>query len=233
MSPLRKTLLASIAFAMLCLASTSVARADTIIFQSALPNSVNSGGGYSLAGNQYPQYLGARFSVATNTQVTQIGGNIGTNAIGTNATLFGVIVQLNSPTGYPSGSPFTSGEVVASTTFTAPNPFDPNFLTPLNTTLTAGNYALIFGAGQFGSPATANGYMANNSTDLPGSSYISWNGGSYWGSANLSGSRFVVMGDPTLTATPEPATMILLGTGLAGIAAQARRKGRTKTGAEA
>jgi hypothetical protein len=94
-------------------------------------------------------------------------------------------------------------EVVAQTTFNADTPSS-DFLTPLSATLAPGSYALVFGAGQFDSSGA--GFMPTNNTDLPGTSYFTWNGfTSTWQNASTTGLRFVVTG----TAVPEASTAVL------------------------
>jgi hypothetical protein len=152
------------------------------------------------------QFLGSRFHIDTTTEVTHIGGHMGI----TTGDLFGVIVSLSGPNALPSGNPFDSSEIVASTKF---NPGSPSsdFLTPLSVTLSAGDYALIFGSGQFG--AVGQGFMTTKNVDIPGqASYFRWNSNG-WSDGGFSSTRFVVAGNPI----PEPTTLCLMGFGLPGV----------------
>jgi hypothetical protein len=143
--------------------------ADPIIFQSALLGPTGQTGGSSLLPSAF---LGARFSISAPTMVTQIGGHMSNDPpFVSTGSFFGAILTLSGPASLPKGSPFPPSEVVATTTFDLPFP-SIDFLTPLSTILTAGNYALVFGAGQFGSPETANGFMPSDNFDLPGASYF-------------------------------------------------------------
>ena len=153
------------------------------------------------------QFLGSRFQIDTTTEVTHIGGHMGTVF----GDLFGAIISLSGSDALPSGNPFASSETVASTTF---NPGSPSsdFLTPLSVTLSAGYYALIFGSGQFS--AIGQGFMTTNNFGIPGqqNSYLKWSS-SGWDNASLTGTRFVVEGNPI----PEPKTLYLMRFGLLGV----------------
>lgn len=122
------------------------------------------------------QFLGSRFTIGTTTQVTAIGGHIlgfDQGQFGGVSTLFGAIVPLPAANAFPSFSPGElESNAIAATVFT-PDPLNVtvDLLTPLSTTLSPGDYALIFGAGLFGA-GTIQGAMPDNNTDLPGSSYF-------------------------------------------------------------
>lgn len=213
-----KTLLVLAAVIFLTLTATS-AKADSIIYQSAALGPTGQSFGIGLSNTQY---LGTRFTIETNTLVTGIGGHLGGQGL-----LFGAIVQLSGPDALPSGNPF-DGTVIAATTFVA-GAQSSDFLTPLSANLGPGNYALIFGAGQFGSPADALGFMPFNNPILSGvdpfRTNFHWNV-DLWGNVCNCGStgavRFVVASTPV----PEPATIVLLGTGIAGIGAALRKRRR-------
>ena len=96
------------------------------------------------------QFVGARFYVDRQLNVTKIGGHI----TQTGWNFFGAIVALNSSSDLPDGYPFSVGDVVASTVF---NPGYPSsdYRTPLSVTLSPGYYGLVFGTEALGS---TNGY---------------------------------------------------------------------------
>jgi hypothetical protein len=152
------------------LAATPV-YADPIIFQSALLGPTGQTGGGALRPDEF---IGARFSISAPVMVTQIGGHMGEDGFEGVNSLFGAILRLSGPEALPTGSPFSPSEVVATTTFFVPSLPTIDFLTPLSTTLAAGDYALVFGSGQFGAAETANAFMATVDFSLPGSTYFVW-----------------------------------------------------------
>lgn len=159
-----------------------------IIHESATLGPTGEFGGLALSSGQF---LGSRFHIDAPVEVTDIGGHLATIPGVGNELLFGAIVSLAGPTALPSGAPFDR-TLVALTTFKADFP-STDFLTPLSVTLPPGDYALIFGAGQFG--ATGDGFMTIDNTDIPGrASYISWDGSS-WRNSIDENLRFVVVGN--------------------------------------
>ncbi len=196
----RKLIGACVGLAMMGMAGTASA---FLIHESATLGPLGNFGGTTLSGTQF---LGSRFSVTSTVQVGSIGGNIAEFAGG---DLFGAIIGLSSPLALPTGSPFTLAEVIASTTFTGTS-LSADILVPLSVTLSPGDYALVFGSGEFG--ATGTGFMPFNNTDLAGASYFFWTG-TQWvdGLANM---RFVV----SSSSAPEPSTLSLFATGLALLA---------------
>lgn len=183
----------------------------TIIHQSALLGTTGQGGGVSLYSNQF---LGSRFTISgAAVNVESIGGHM----YNFSGSLFGAIVSLSGPNALPSGNPFDL-TTLASTNFTGPFP-SADILTPLSVTLSPGDYAVIFGSGQFG--ASGSGAMPNNNTDLPGASYFFWTGYN-WQNGGFTKARFVVEG----TVIPEPTTFLLFGMGLLGIVAYGWRRKR-------
>jgi hypothetical protein len=212
--------------------SGTLIQADSIIHESATFGT-GPGAPFLLAENQF---LGSRFHLTDSMSVTQIGGHIlGFPSFDPACQvdceplppdpLFGAVVRLTGPGAFPLGSPFTLGEVLATTTFT-PTEAGSDLLVPLSVILSPGDYALIFGAGLFGSPATATGGMLSNNTDLPGFSYFFWDSSVLeWRPGDFRQTRFVVRGDPAdLSEVPEPATVFLLGSGLVGLAVRRRNK---------
>jgi hypothetical protein len=185
--------------------SISPARAD-LIYQSATLGPTGQTSGGIVSDGSFPQFLGARFTIASAVEVSQIGGHIANES----GDLFGAIVALSGPTAFPTGAPFSNTEVVASTDF---NPGTPSsdFVTPLTATLEPGTYALVFGSGTLGATA-GNGFMPTDNTDLPGASYIVWNGFTdKWSNSSVDGLRFEVYG----TFVPEPSSITLAAVALA------------------
>jgi hypothetical protein len=193
---------------LLLLLAAIPAHADSIIFQSATLGPTGQFSGSTLA---ISQFLGARFSISQPVEITEIGGHMGVIDTRSVGSFFGAILTL--PTGLPTGSPFAASEVVATTTFNLPFT-TADIFTPLSATLEPGNYAVVFGAGQFGSPTTAVGVMPADNPDLPGASYFFWDGSS-WRDDSIDNTRFVVKGN----VVPEPSSLLLLGSGLMALAA--------------
>ena len=101
-----------------------------------------------------------------------------------------------------------------------------DYSVPLNVTLPAGSYAVVFGSGAFG----ADGFAGlGEQNDVVGSP--DWKSTLFdntWSADSLDGVRI------TLTAAPEPSTWAMLIIGLAGLgAAQRLRFGRRKLGLQA
>jgi len=157
-----------------------------VIYESATLGPTGLDNGIVLSTSQF---LGSRFSVTETFEVTAIGGHMFSGNI---PTLFGAIVDMSGP--LPAGSPFTGGEVLASTVFTANDGFSTDFSTPLSVTLPPGDYALVFGSGEFG--ATGGGRMTSNNFDTPtgSGSYFFWDSVS-WGEGTFDSARFTVNGD--------------------------------------
>ena len=214
----------------LCNLFTHTAKADTFTFAPSVP--FNGNGGFLRLFSD--QHIGMRFAVTTTTNITHIGGHVNSE---NGSMLFGAIVRLDDQNASPVGWP--TAPVVASTTF---NPgFQGNFipgvlfndvLTPLSVTLEPGDYALVFGAGEyFGLPADSMGNMPIDSMNLGGASYIVWsrpfNTWRPFDVVTFPGNvspRFVILSDQPLTAVPEPVSVLLFATGLAGVAGWVRKR---------
>jgi len=171
-------LLALIAFSVLLLFPVGAPNAFAdIIYESATlgPTGQTSGG---LNANTV-QLLGSRFSISEIVDVTDVGGHFRNPQLFGNDLIFGAIVELSGPNAFPLGDPFTGGEVLAFTTFTPPDP-SADISIPLSITLQPGDYALVFGAGEFG--ATGQGVMTDNNFDTPEGvgSYITWQTNNNW-----------------------------------------------------
>jgi len=203
---------AAVAFGLLSM--TAPAQSASVIYESATFGSA-SGGGNSLYSDQY---LGAGFSVADATQVhvTGIGGNINT----TSGNLFGTIVALPSAGSLPSFAPSAiESNALGSVTFATGNPGG-DVIIPLSLTLAAGDYALIFGSGAFGT-AGGGGSMALTNTDI-GSPFYFFHNEFGWQSGGNPNKRFVVEG--TVSVIPIPAALPLFFSGLLGLGVMVRRR---------
>jgi hypothetical protein len=194
----------------------------TVIYESATLGPTGQVLGATITSEQN---LGARFPLSESTHITAIGGHLLVEQQSDNpgATIFGAIIPLASATGLPS---FPAAEIesfaLAHALILGPGPSS-DILVPLDVTLGPGFYGLIFGGadtatGFFPLGATGTGVMPLNNSDLPEASYFfSFGfGGALWLdgiSHGFSGARFVVEGTPVA----EPSTMLLLGSGLAGL----------------
>lgn len=165
-----------------------------IIHESAMlgPTGISSGANLYQA-----QFLGARFHIDRRVDVTAVGGHLTMHLGFEGQTLFAAIVPLEGPDALPLGEPFGEGEVIASAVFSAGFPSS-DVRVPLSVTLDPGYYGLIFGTGLFG--ATGEGGMPLNNYDLPGASYLFWNGFVWFGDP-FDGARFVVEGDVVVADT--------------------------------
>jgi len=168
-----------------CYVLPQAASAD-IIHESATMGSPGQPEG---AGLLTDQFLGSRFYIADEVEVTAIGGHL---MEWTSGNLFGAIVSLSSMSDLPNGWPFTSAEVVASTVFD-PNVPSSDFRTPLSVTLSSGYYALIFGTGRLGSASGTGAMPYAGQSNLTTPSHILWDG-SGWYNTTDEPMRFVVEG---------------------------------------
>jgi hypothetical protein len=159
--------------------------------------------GVGIQNDQYiHQFVGSRFYISQNTEITAIGGHIG----GT-GNIFGAIVKLSGINDFPNSFDLSTADVIAHKVFTPNYPGD-DYRTPLETTVTPGYYALVFGSGLFG--ATGWAYMPQEGqSDIRTPSYIIINVASWFTSAPIQ-ARFVVEGH----VVPEPASALLIGAGL-------------------
>lgn len=160
-------------FALLvCVLLDSSMCAQPVVLESATMGAAGRLGGSSIT---TVQYIGWRFQTSETLAVDHIGGHL-LSVPDVPGNLFAAFIRLPSITSIPVGAPFDPSETVATTTFRAPFPSAEVF-TPLSTTLTPGNYALVIGTDQFG--ATGVGAAPNyddqfdiSPTNL--SSFIFW-----------------------------------------------------------
>ncbi len=191
-----KIIFASLAVALLCIGSATVAHADVITFtgsrnytggQTGVPNPVR-------CGPADPNYL---VTDPTDMGTSNLGSFTSTQSRCVNTTTGNIFNGLFTFT-------FASGDTLTGTYFGAlTGAFNPNAFSVLTDTE---NYTVTGGTGLFAG-ATGNILGIGTLTFTPGIFPLS--------AVNLNG---------TITTTPEPTTMVLLGTGLAAIAAKVRRR---------
>jgi hypothetical protein len=120
-------------------------------------------------------FSGWRFEIDTPMAVERVGGHIAANLF-LEGDIFAALIALDSIASFPHGSPFTSEEVIATTTFRPPVPSD-QVLVPLNANLAPGSYALVFGSNLFGATGEGMLPLLDDQLDIPPttiSSYIFW-----------------------------------------------------------
>lgn len=149
------------------------------------------------------QFLGWRFHIDQDVEVTSVGGHLFSEG-----SVFAAVVRLKESSALPSGGPFDS-TTVASAVFQVGFPSQ-DVLIPLRVTLPAGDYALVFGAGRFGSPDNSEGGVPTSNLGPFSGSMIIWydplgNDSPIWQQVDLQGPRFVVV------TTPEPNLAIACG----------------------
>jgi len=127
------------------------------------------------ASAQYPaalaswQYVGIRFELDQPAQLTALHAEMGDSP----SSFFAALVQLPSVTSLPQGNPFAQGEVLYSTIFNLDWDFMKLWDIPFTVSVDPGAYAIIFGAGQFGS----SGYIsavAGTYNSVPASTGFVW-----------------------------------------------------------
>ena len=162
-------------------------RRQQLIFASAAlgPTGQNAGGLIINAA----QYIGVRFQVDRETQITGVGGHIGAeNDLSANI-FYATIVRLPDAAALPAGAPFDDDEIVASVLCAPTSNFSLDYVFPLKAKLSPGSYTLVFGGGG------TNAYMVENNPASPDASFIGWDLNTGWrNEPTLTNIRFTLYG---------------------------------------
>ena len=183
-----------------CLLITSqLLAADVCIYQEPLGTS-----------NQYPsavatwQYVGVKFQVDQPTHIDSLHAVMGDSP----SSFFAAIVSLPSISSLPQGRPFAAGEVLYSTVFN----LSWDYLTPrdipFDVTIDPGAYAIILGAGLFGSPSYGIAGVISAYNKVPNSTGFDWvpDFGPTWNNTGLTWDVSVYG-----QVVPEPPCIVLIG----------------------
>jgi hypothetical protein len=164
------------------------------------------------------RFVGAAFTLGGTEQITSIGAQFGGFPSG---SIFAAIVPLASQTSLPS---FLASDIaanaIADVVFSVPMAVAIDYSVPLNVTLSAGSYAVVFGSGAFG----ANGFagLGEENNAVGSTNWMSTLFDNTWSEDSLDGVRI------TLTAAPEPSTWAMLIIGFAGLGAAQRFHARRR-----
>jgi hypothetical protein len=192
--------IAALAIACALSCALAAARADTI-YESATLGTTGKTSGAKI---QSTQYLGVRFSVSSPMEATAIGGHF---SVLVGSQFFGAIVRLSSPTDFPDSNDLSSSDVLASTLLSAPRSSAQVSASIGPVTLSPGTYAMMFGAGQFGSPANTLAIAPADDPNIGTPSYFFRNTDGSYSNGNFSHTRFFLTGTPGApVVVPLPAT---------------------------
>ena len=151
------------------------------------------------------QFIGVKFQVLSNVVTNAIGGNFQAVPGVGNETIFGAIVALSGPTGFPDSIDLSTPDVLGETLLSPPTQTSGEVTAPLSLALPPGWYAVIFGSNLFG--ATGDGRAPGEytgDTNIGSPLYFHGNGHIYVDDGNSLSTELIVTG-----ATPEPTTFAL------------------------
>lgn len=165
------------------------------------------------------QFLGVRFELSQPSQITGLHSEFALVGQGT-SSFFAALIRLPSGSSLPEGNPFTAQEVVHAELFDVTGASLQPVSIPFDVLVDPGAYAVIFGAGLFGSPEDIAG-TAGNYTSVPDSSGLTWTPSrptlpfDPWQS--LPDSTYTVTIEGTVIPEPSTIAMLLLGLGWFGV----------------
>jgi len=214
----------------LLIGATPVTVRAVPIYESAAasPPGLLGGGPDENLGVVQNQSLGVKFHVSGPVTTGCIGGYFAEFTPGTASEILGAIVRLHGPHDFPDSFALTADDVLGTTRIRISD-VSGDFVGNLSLRLTGGWYALVFAAtGVRDSNAAV---MPGVHTEIEDPLYFfgrttgAADGFEYLDGGGLDGIRMFVDSAPTVPV-PEPSTIMLLGSGLAGLGGMAWRRGR-------
>jgi len=198
------------------------------IYESATLGPAGQTSGFSVV---YDQTVGVRFHVDERVTIGSIGGHFSEYKTGTPSDIVGAIVRLHGSHDVPNSFDLTTRDVLGGTSIHVSGPSG-DFAGNLDLTLARGWYALVFSPG--GSGFAFEAQMPTVNPEIGDPSYFfgrttssKRKGFEYIDDGGLEGIRMFVNTDP-VSPVPEPATLLLLGSGLLGLGGVAWRRNRQR-----
>jgi hypothetical protein len=158
------------------------------------------------------QSFGVRFELTAAVQTTEIGGHFLRANTSGNQLVYGAVVALSGPTDFPDSTSLTTSDVIGFALLGPLTSPSSEVSAELELVLTPGWYALVYGSGGLG--ASGFGGIVEADTDVGSPDYFRQTFGTWTETFPPNDQRFFLKG-----IVPEPATALLLGLGLAALAA--------------
>jgi hypothetical protein len=179
------------------------------------------------------QTLGVRFYVDKRVTIGSIGGYFAESQTGIESDIVGAIVRLHGSHDFPNSFDLTTRDVLGKTSIHISEESG-DFAGNLTLTLRRGWYALVFAPGDSGLTSAREALMPTDNLEIGDPLYFfgrptasNRKGFEYIDGGGLDGLRMFVNTDP-VSPVPEPATLLLLGSGLVGLGGVAWRRNRQK-----
>jgi hypothetical protein len=202
------------------------------IYESATLGQPGQAAGYPFS-IDVDQILGVRFYIDKRVTIGSIGGYFSETQPGVESDIVGAIVRLHGSHDFPNSFDLTTRDVLGKTSIHISDTSG-DFAGNLDLTLRRGWYALVFAPGGLGQTSAREALMPTTNTEIGDPLYFfgtltssKRKGFEYIDGGGLDGLRMFVNTDP-VTPVPEPATLLLLGSGLIGLGGVAWRRNRQK-----